>query len=143
MNIPNFPTDSEYEYTDEDFIKDTQPFWVSVEAELREHENSDTNEVVEDTDEPYDYDSRGETEKNNEEYVEPDPYRNLPNIGFDWGRLDSNDRMRLLDQMRDSESGLYDEDPYDYDAMSPDEANYRFDNLDENRTPEGWFGDDD
>lgn len=33
MNIPNFPTDnSGYEYTDEDFIRDTQPCWQVYET---------------------------------------------------------------------------------------------------------------
>lgn len=117
MNIPNFPTNSEYEYTDEDFIRDTQPFWVGIEAELQERENSDTNGIEEDANELYDYDLEDETEENDEEYAEPDPYRNLPNIGFDWGKLDSDDRMKLLDQMRDNESGEYSNYPYDGGPM--------------------------
>lgn len=34
MNIPNFPTSSDYEYTDEDFARDTQPDWQAYEARL-------------------------------------------------------------------------------------------------------------
>ena len=45
--------------------------------------------------------------------------------------------------MRDNESGLYNENPYSYDSESLDEADWRFDNLDENRTPEGWFNNSD
>lgn len=117
MNIPNFPTDSEYEYTDEDFVRDTQPFWVGIEAELREYENSDTNGAGEDVDELYDFDLENKTEEDNEEYVEPDPYRYLPDIGFDWGILDSDDKMKLLDQLRDNESGEYSNYPYDGGPM--------------------------
>ena len=69
MNIPNFPTSSEYEYTDEDFIRDTQPFWVGIEAELQERKNSDANGTEEDTDELYDYDLEDEIEENDEEYI--------------------------------------------------------------------------
>lgn len=139
MNIPNFPTtNDDYEYTDEDFIKDTQPFWAGIEVESQEYESLDAD------DEFYEYnDLSDETNDDDEEYVEPDPYRKLPDIGFDWGRLDADDRMRLLDQMRNSESGLYDENPYSYDSESLDEADWRFDNLDENRTPEGWFSNSD
>lgn len=47
MNIPNFPTtDNEYEYTNEDFIKDTQPCWVAFELEQKREMQKITDKYI-------------------------------------------------------------------------------------------------
>lgn len=97
MNIPNFPTISEYEYTDEDFIRNTQLFWVGVEAELQESKDQKINKI---------------------------------------------DNYYTIDENEVHDESFCDyEYNYDDNTMSPDEADWYFDNLDENRTPDGWYPD--
>lgn len=145
MNIPNFQTDSDYEYTDEDFVRDTQPCWQEYEIKLISKSSiadrrAEILRQLAELDSMDDENAEEVDDSNNEERQEADAvhrrwheideaYRAATGI-YPWEegrRLEERER-----QQREEEAA------YDRDAYLRGQSDYEFDMLDENRTPDGW-----